>query len=449
VESPVAAVAAARTAPDVLPCAATVEVPAGPLDLAAVWGLALANNPTLREAAADVEAARGRQIQAGKYPNPHLAYRQEELGTQQAPAGTISVEVSQEIVTGGKRGLDVAIAGRGTDVASLALLGRKFEVLTRVRRLYYDYRGWRHTARVNAEVLAALRQGLEVTRRLVEEAKTRPRTDLIRLEALVEEARVSQERTAVNVQAAWRQLAAEVGLPHLPMPEAGAEPLPGIPLWDADAVLRRVLAANTDLKQAAVETERARLEVERAQAEAVPNVTVGSGYSRNFPEHEMGAVVSVELPLPLWDRKQGRIYEAQARLTHALAARRSTATRLSQATAEAQGRYEAALRQLDRVNREVLPRLRENLALLRRGYQAGSTQVTFADVLLAEQTWNDTRLRLAAVRQELWRAVADLEGLMQLDLGEEGCVYPPLPSEARGANSDSLKRSPAQTPKAP
>jgi cobalt-zinc-cadmium efflux system outer membrane protein len=329
------------------------------------------------------------------------------------------VEITQEIVTGGKRRLDVALAAQDTMTASLARLGRQFEILTRLRRLYYDYLSWRYTGRVDADVIASLRQGMEATRRLVEEAKTRPRTDLIRLQALLEEARVHQERTGVNVQATWRELAAEVGLPQLPMPRNDAGPMAPVPLWGADAVLRRVLATNTDLQQAAVVIERARLEVERAQAEVVPNVTLGSGYSRNFAEQEAGAVVSLEMPLPLWDRKQGRVREAQARLGRALAAQGVAATRLSQQTAEAFGRYAAAVRQINRVYRTVLPLLRQNLSLLRRGYQAGSTQVTFADVLLAEQTLNDTRLRLAAVRQELWRAVADLEGLMQLDLQEQ------------------------------
>src|SRR5262245_5916996 len=77
----------------------------GPLDLPALWALALANNPTLREAAAEVEAVRGQGIQAGKYPNPRFAYRESVLGTTQDPAGDLTLEATQEIVTGGKRRL--------------------------------------------------------------------------------------------------------------------------------------------------------------------------------------------------------------------------------------------------------------------------------------------------------------------------------------------------------
>jgi len=425
VEAQAAAVAPARATLEWLPCAAEDPAPPEPVDLPALWNLALANNPALREAAADVEAARGRLIQAGKYPNPKVAYTEAEIGTSQNAAGDLTVEINQEIVTAGKRGLDVAIAARGTDVASLALLAGKFDVLTRLRRAYYDYLAWRYAVEVNADVLAALQKGVDITRKQVEEVKVRPRADLVRLQAVLEEARITRDRSRISLEAAWRQLAAEVGLPDLQMAEAGRDWNDPVPQWDAAAVVGRVLAANTALKQAAVEAEQARLEVERAQAEAVPNVTVGGGYSRNFAENERGAIVSVETALPLWDRKQGHVHEAQARLAKAQAAQRTAELRLRRDTAEAFGRYLAARQQVERLNKEVLPRLVESLSLVRQSYQAGGAQVTFADVLLAEQTLNDARLRLADVRRELWRAVADLQGLMQLDVDEEVAVPRP------------------------
>lgn len=403
------------------PCAATLLAPCGLADLATLWNLALANNPALRETAAEVEEARGRLIQAGKYPNPRVAYSEETLGNKESPPGTVAVHLTQEVVTAGKRRLDRAIAVRGTDVASLALVGKKFEVLTRVRRAYYNFVGWQFTLQVQQEVVAALEQGVEITRKQVEVVKSRPRTDLLRLQALMKEAKIEQIRAQVNLETAWRLLAAELGLPQLPLPEVVRDLTEAVPQWDADAVVRRVLAVHTDVKQAAVETERARLEVRRAQAEAVPNVTVGGGYSHEFVDRVQGAVVSVETALPLWDRKQGRVHEARARWTRAQAAERSAANRLSRDAAEAFGRYEAARQQVQKLAAEVLPTLAENLALVRKGYQSGAAQITFADVLLAEQGVNETRLKIAEARRALWLAVADLKGLMQFGLDEELC----------------------------
>src|SRR5205823_5779290 len=78
VEAQVAAVAPQRPTLGFAACSA--EATDGTLDLPALWKLALAHNPSLREAAADVEAARGQQVQAGKYPNPHFLYAQDVIG---------------------------------------------------------------------------------------------------------------------------------------------------------------------------------------------------------------------------------------------------------------------------------------------------------------------------------------------------------------------------------
>jgi cobalt-zinc-cadmium efflux system outer membrane protein len=326
--------------------------------------------------------------------------------------------VAQEIVTAGKRRLDMALGERGTDVAFLALLGRRFEVLTRVRRAYYDYLGWVETSEAHDQVVAALEKAAQHTQNVLKAGLGLP-ADLPRIQALLEEARINQARSRIQRDAAWRQLAAEVGVPDLPVPKpAGALSQP-VPHWDLDFVTNRILTSHTDLRRASLETERARLEVERARAETVPNVQVGGGYSRNFPEHEAGAVVSVETALPLWDRKQGRIYEAQAHHARAQAAQRNTATRLSRDAAQAFARYQSARRQVDDLKTKVLPQLERSRNLLRDGYQAGSKQLTFADVLLAEEALSEAQVRLTEARRELWQAIAELQGLMQIDLGED------------------------------
>jgi cobalt-zinc-cadmium efflux system outer membrane protein len=422
VESQVAAVASARALPDLSTVSVITDHPITKLqslDLPVLWNLALANNPTLREAAAEVEAALGRRIQAAKYPNPRLAYSQENLGTSVEPAGAVKVQITQEILTAGKRPLDVAIAAQGFDEASLALLGRKFDVLTRIRRAYYEYLGGLDTVRVNEETVASLEQGSEITRKQVEEAKTRPRTDLLRQGALLEEARIRLASSRVSLDAAWKQLVSEVGAPELLPPRRPVDFPEKAPQWDPAAIDQRVQDANTELKRATLDVRRTRLEVERARAEAVPNVTVGGGYSRDFAENLQGAIISVDTSLPLWDHKQGRIHEAESHWVGAEAAQRSTAARLSRETTAAIARYQSAREHVERLASMVVPRLKESVDLLLRSYQAGAAQTTFTDVLSADQALHAARLTLAERRQAMWLAIADLQGLMQIDVDEE------------------------------
>src|SRR5207245_1738199 len=160
-------------------------------------------------------------------------------------------------------------------------------------------------------------------------------------------------------------------------------------------------------------------EGERARAEAVPNVTVGASYSRDFAENLQGAIISLDTSLPLWDRKQGRIHEAESHWVGTQAAERSTAARLQRETAAAIARYQAARQHTERLARLVLPRLKESVDLLQKSYEAGAAQTTFADVLSADQALYAARLTLAERRQAMWLAIADLQGLMQLDVDEE------------------------------
>jgi cobalt-zinc-cadmium efflux system outer membrane protein len=402
-----------------MPCPAPILPLGEPVDLVALWNLALASNPTLREAEASLEAARGRQVQAGKYPNPQVAYEEEALGTSKGPPGSIRISLSQEIITGKKRKLDVAIATRGVDAAGVALAGQRFTALTALRRAYVEFVGWHDTVVVNDEIVRSLEEAREVIRQQVETARLRPASDLLRIEALLEDAQVSQQRSRVNRAAAWRQLAAEVGVPDLPLPSRLRDLPASPPAWEGEAVVRRVLLRNTDIGQAAVGVERARLEVERARAEVIPNVTVAGGYNRNFAEQEAGALLSLQTRVPIWDRRQGQIREAQARWAQAQATLRAAVMRLSRDTAEAFARYAGSRRQLEALTGQVLPRLRAALKQIQEGYAKGAAQFTFADVLSARQALTDAALRAAQTRRDLWRAVADLQGLMQLDLGEE------------------------------
>jgi cobalt-zinc-cadmium efflux system outer membrane protein len=67
---------------------------------------ALANNPTLRQAKAGVRAAAGRTRQAGLWPNPTVGYTGEEIRGGSFGGGQQGVFVQQNVILGGKLGLD-------------------------------------------------------------------------------------------------------------------------------------------------------------------------------------------------------------------------------------------------------------------------------------------------------------------------------------------------------
>ena len=96
-------------------------VPPG-LALADLERIAFQSNPTLARAAARMQAAQGRQVQAGRYPNPVVGYHATEIGNR-GTAGQQGGFISQRFITAGKLKLDQQIVGKEIDVAHFQFHG--------------------------------------------------------------------------------------------------------------------------------------------------------------------------------------------------------------------------------------------------------------------------------------------------------------------------------------
>ena len=119
-----------------------------PYTLAELQRLAAANSPALRQAASDVEAARGLLIQAGTYPNPTIGYETAPNPNNTA-TGALGFFIDQVIKTGGKLTLGAAAAQMNLVNAQLALRRARSDLATAVRGAYYGLVVARETVRVN------------------------------------------------------------------------------------------------------------------------------------------------------------------------------------------------------------------------------------------------------------------------------------------------------------
>src|SRR5260370_12647015 len=68
--------------------------------------MALQNNPTFAQSAANIQAAEGRKKQSGLYPNPTAGYQGEQIRGGSFHGGEEGVFIQQDIVLGGKLGLN-------------------------------------------------------------------------------------------------------------------------------------------------------------------------------------------------------------------------------------------------------------------------------------------------------------------------------------------------------
>src|SRR5260370_9268627 len=98
--------------------------------------MALRNNPTFAQSAANIRAAEGRKKQSGSYPNPTVGYQGEQIRGGSFHGGEQGVFVQQDIVLGGKLGLNRKIFDQALKQAEMEAEEQKVRVVTNVRMSY-------------------------------------------------------------------------------------------------------------------------------------------------------------------------------------------------------------------------------------------------------------------------------------------------------------------------
>jgi cobalt-zinc-cadmium efflux system outer membrane protein len=281
--------------------------------------IAMEKHPRLSQATLAADAARGRAVQAGLYPNPVLSATADEVLDVQGRAGILTIpQISQDIVTGGKLSLSQAVAAKEVDQAVLAILAERYRVIASVRIAYFEAAAVQRRAEY-LKVLLTLTTQLAARGKELYDAGNVARLNLLQLE--LERERVAAEYEAVEreLPGALARLAAAVGVPadRPAAPLAAALDLK-LPDYDLDLTREVVLKSHPEVRVAHVGIDRARIAVQRARVEPIPNVTVTGGYVRQNQNKSDDFMVGISLPVPVWNRNEGNIAAAQALFSSAV-----------------------------------------------------------------------------------------------------------------------------------
>lgn len=336
-----------------------------------------------------------------------------------APAGLaeseITLRISQIIELGGKRAKRVALAQEEKQLVQWDYEAARADLIA-------------ETAAAFVNVLVA-QERIARERELVTLAEDVARSTALRVDAGQvspmenNRAEIAVSTTSIALANAERELHA--GRARLAAMWGGTQAVFSEVVGDLSEVspvpmvetLKEYLDTNPDLARWAAElaARDARFALERARRVPNPSVELGlrregfSGrsasrfgsdtdgalsFSQTAIEPERDAEYSIVLgfavPLPIFDRNQGNIAEAEALVSKAAEERRLTAVTLHAGLVEAREAAAAAYDELKTLEDEVLSKAAETLEKTREGYELG--KFGYLDVLDAQRTVFDGQL---------------------------------------------------------
>jgi len=397
-------------------------IPAGALSLEQLEATALAQNPAVARAAAQLGAAQGTMLQAGLAPNPVIGYQGNEIGDE-GEAGQNGAYVSQTLITGGKLRLSQSAYNQRVAEMQQQLTAMQMAVVGDVRAAYFQAVAAQRRARLAAQLLQIGEQTTQTARGLLQ-AQEASRVELLQAQVEANRAKIRLQQAQTEHVAAWRQLMAVTGMPDRPL-EPLADTLNQFPAdmqWES--TLHTLLASSPEIAAAQTRIEQARWQLQRERAEPIPDLNITGGVAHDASTGDAIANAQLEIPIPLWNKNQGGIRRAQAELTAARADLQRVELDLQRRLASAFQRYTAARYSVDQFVREILPDANESLNLVTIGYQQG--ELDFLTLLTAQRTYYGVHLDYVEALNQLHQARTEIETSLLRGSLETAAVSPSL-----------------------
>lgn len=376
--------------------------------LQALQDLALRNNPAIKQAAAAASQADGVHNQTGLKPNPTVGYFAEEIGNEGA-AGLQGAFVSQTFVRGDKLAWNEQVVGHEVQLRRWNEKAQRQRVLTDVRLQFINALAAQQRLELTRAFREVADQGVNISKQRVE-AKFAGRADILQSEMQLSLVNLTIRQTETQLDAAWRQLAAVAGVPHLSRRHLQGELDTSEQSSDINQLLTNILSDSPLLAAAQYRVSRAKANLQRQRVQTVPNVTAQVGTGHDDATGDAFANVQLSIPIPAHNRNEGNIHAAWAEYCQATQNVRRLKMQIQHELAAQLQDYDSAAAAVQQYRDVIIPRADETLDLMKQA-QAGG-EYDFLRVLTARRAFFDANINYVNARQQLAAADARIDGLL-------------------------------------
>lgn len=378
------------------------------ITLADLFRLAELANPTLAAAGSSVQAKAGRARQAGLYANPVIEFEVEELSTRDSSDRKDKVSLIQPLILGGRRRAAVAAARAEQEVAAHTFRSVRRDIFLRIHTLWIDQLYFR-------EGNAALEELLRVANHTLGIAQTRfdvraaPESQVTKALLEVYELEVVQQQLVQERAKGSAELSSLLGGMLVPFDHLVGSLEPNS-ISTSDLLLSSALDDHPALHAAQWDIDASEAKLREAKAARIPDIGLSLGYGR-YRAFDGGFVeAGLTVPLPIFNRNQGRVTETQSLVAQAQDQARIVDNNLKVALQVAHQRYLAARDQLHATMSRIVPAADRGLTQAKEGYRVG--HLPFLELIDAQRTLAHVRLRTLELRRDLTVAEAELMSLI-------------------------------------
>jgi outer membrane protein, heavy metal efflux system len=386
-----------------------------PLSLEELEELALQRSPLIVQASAGITMSEGGAIQSGVYPNPVVGYEADTVGS----TGTRNYQgiyTSQVVKTGGKLGLQRAIANMELMNSQLAFKRTQLEVRRQVRAGYFNVLVAQEANRINESLVRFMNEVYTIMVERLQDVEAPYATAQLR--SLVSQARVSLNQSQNRYIAAWKQLAVATGVPELPpAPLMSRVDMP-VPNLDFDALMQLVLSVHPDIEASRNFEAQSKLNLKLQRRVPIPDVTVAGVFQNDFTQpgfQRTSYNLNLSVPVPIFDKNLGNIRTAEGKVQLSAQQLAVTRNQLTSQLADAFERFQTGRVQAEYFRTQVLP---DQFRAYQGVYDAhiqGSERVAFGDIIVAQQNLaTGVSIYLSSLLQQ-WVAATDIANLAQLE----------------------------------
>ncbi len=383
-------------------------------DLQTLSLAALYFNPVLDSARARVTATEAALLTAGARPNPSLSV------APGIPAPyLLTLDFSIPIETAGKRGHRIQAASSLDQAARFDLADSAWTVRSGVRASLLNYILASQTLELFRSEAMARGDQVKILEQILSAGEIpRQDVDLARIE--LSKTQLTILTTEGQVGEAKAALAAAVGIPVAGLREAqfswpSIDAPPSAESFLPEEVQRNAVLNRLDVRRSLEQYAAAEAGLQLEIAKQYPDINIGPGYT--YEETHSFFTVGFSTTVPIFNRNQGPIAEAEAHRKEAAATFLERQAQVIARSERALAVYTAALKEM--AEAESLSRFQETqLQITQQAIRAGAgTQLSLDNVEI--QSWVLARARLDALARAQ-RALGELEDAVQRPLDPGG-----------------------------